>query len=96
MSIRIAEHMRDIRNLKDTSGPYIHVHNNPSHHFDTNNARLIGREGKIFQRKFKESIYIEKSSSYNCNLEKGVHINPIWPAAIAKFFKSPLMFRCQN
>jgi len=89
MPIRIAEHMRDIRNSKESSGPYIHLRNNPSHHFDANDAQLIDRESKISHRKFKESIYIEKSSSYNCNLESGVYINPIWSATIEKFFKSP-------
>ena len=89
LPIRLAEHLRDVRNCKDTSGPYIHVRDNPSHHFDMKNAELIDTERRHHVRKFKESLYISKSSSYNCNLESGIYINPIWSATVLKFIKSP-------
>jgi len=89
LPVRLAEHMRDIRNNKDTSGPYIHIRDNPSHHFDVNDALLIDAEKRHHLRKFKESLYIAKSTSYNCNLESGIYINPIWSATVLKFIKSP-------
>ena len=89
LTIRASEHLRDIRNAKDTSGPYCHIRDNPSHHFDVTDIQLIDRERNKYIRKFKESIYIGKSVTYNCNLENGMFINPIWSATVSKFFKSP-------
>jgi len=69
LPVRLSEHMRDIRNKKETSGPYIHLRNNPTHHFDVEDALLIDSEKRPQVRKFKEFLYITKSTSYNCNLE---------------------------
>jgi len=33
LPIRMSEHMRDVRNEKETSGVYIHTKLNPSHEF---------------------------------------------------------------
>ena len=87
--ITLQEHLRDIRNEKPTSGPYMHIKDNPSHYFDANDARIIDRERNDSLRRFKESIYISKSSAYNCNLERGIFVNPTWSATLNIFFKSP-------
>jgi len=89
LPIRLQEHLRDIRNEKPTSGPFMHIKDNPSHYFDANDARIIDRERNDSLRRFKESIYISKSSAYNCNLERGIFVNPIWSATLNIFFKSP-------
>jgi len=89
MQIRIREHLADIRKKKTTSGPYDHILHNPTHSFDPNSATMIENERSTFRRKFLESLYISKSDSYNCNLEKGLDINPIWSALLLKFIQSP-------
>lgn len=37
-------------------------------------AELIDAEKRDYVRKFKESLYISKSSSCSCNLESGIYI----------------------
>ena len=91
LSIRMSEHMRDVRNEKETSGVYIHTKLNPSHECNPSNATIIYKEERQQHRKFKESLLISRTSNYNCNLEAGQFINPIWSAI---FHSASLVTTC--
>ena len=86
---RFKEHQSDIRAKKETSGPYSHIKNFPSHSFNQNGASLLEYENRKFPRKFKEALYILKSKDYNCNQEEGIKISPIWTALLLKNMKPP-------
>jgi len=54
----------------------MHTKNNPSYYFEAKDARIIDSERNDSLMWFKESIYISKSSAYNCNLECRFFFNP--------------------
>jgi len=86
---RSKEHLADIRMEKETSGPYAHIRNHPNHRFNQNGISIIEHENRKYPRKFKESLYILKSTEYNCNQEEGMKISPIWTALLLKNLKPP-------
>jgi len=89
LPIRMSEHMRDEGNEKKPSGIYIHTKFNLFHEFNPSNATIIYKEERQQHRKFKKSLFISKTSNYNCNLEAGQFINPIWSAIFQKFIRHP-------
>ncbi|OXA36910.1 uncharacterized protein LOC110862803 [Folsomia candida] len=77
LEVRIKEHGRDIRMMKDTSGVAQHIANNPTHTINFKDAKMIHHEARYFARKFKEGLYIN-AEPRPMNLNDGMQLNPIW------------------
>ena|SRR5665811_657668 len=87
LDIRLKEHARDLRKMKDTSAVAQHIKDNPTHRINFQNASLIHIEPRCFPRKFMEGLFINAESEA-MNQNDGKQINSIWTSTLLPLLNS--------